>query len=156
APSPVVAAWLNDRHSVDEKRATEMANRSGGSFEKAARLIGEEGAEMDLSDYDAESFFGLLDKTNWRRDGRKNAETPLGHLIELAQRRLHAGDVSQSTRLKAMLAARSQIDRHVPPRLVLENLLCNSNSTKKGGLSLNENVLSHNASLLCERCASHR
>ena len=131
-PSTVIATRLQDRHAVDETRAREIADRCGGSFERAVRLIDEEAPEMDLSDYDMESFFALLDKTNWRRDGRKNAETAIAHLIELSQRKLEGGDLVQVPRLRAMLAARRQIDRNVPPRLALENLYVELQLDEKG------------------------
>jgi hypothetical protein len=44
------------------------------------------------------------------------------HLIESAQKKMEAGDIGQARRVEAMLAARRQIDRNVPPKLVLETL----------------------------------
>jgi Mg2+/Co2+ transporter CorB len=49
-------------------------------------------------------------------------EAAITTLIEKTQKKLEAGDRAQEERLSVLLSARKQMDRHVPPRLVLENL----------------------------------
>lgn len=130
APSAALAVWLENRHAVSSQKAVEIAARAGGSFSKALLLKDDETAALELSDYTLDEFFTLLAETNWRKEGRKNAETAITHLIEASQKKLHTGDFSQTQRLEAMLTARRQLDRNVPAKLVLATLYvkleCNS------------------------------
>ncbi len=122
-PVKVLAEWLENEHAVSESNAFDFAERSAGSFQKAVQIKNDDSEKFaDLSDYTLDEFFEMLATTNWRKEGRKNAELAVIHLIEAAQKKLSSGDVSQTKRLEAMLAARQQIDRHVPPKLVLQNL----------------------------------
>lgn len=121
-PTKIIADWLEREHAVSESAAMEIADRAGGSFEKALALKDEEHATTDLSDYTLDEFFTMLAGTNWRKEGRKQAEAAVTNLIETSQRKLESGDLAQTTRLSALLAARKQIDRNVPVKLVLETL----------------------------------
>lgn len=77
---------------------------------------------MDLSSFELDEFIGWVNEPSWRRDGRARAEKVLTFLVEEAQRKLEKGDMAQVNRIKSFLKAREQVDRNVPPRLVLENL----------------------------------
>lgn len=121
-PSKTLADWLESAHAVGREKAIEIADRAGGSFERALELKDEDRITMELSDYTLDEFFTLLSETQWRKEGRKNAEAAVTRLIESAQKKLHAGDTDQAPRIEAMLKARRQIDRNVPPKLVLETL----------------------------------
>lgn len=77
---------------------------------------------LDIEDYELDEFFELVSNTNWRREGRKQAEDALRRILLPIQKKWEAGDLSQERRIKAILAARRQIDRNVTPKLVLENL----------------------------------
>ncbi len=121
-PAKTLADWLENDHAVGQEKAAEIADRSNGSFKKALELKDEERVSMELSDYSLDEFFTLLAETNWRKEGRKNAENAVTHLIESAQKKLNSGEIGQARRIEAMLAARRQIDRNVPAKLVLETL----------------------------------
>lgn len=128
-----IARWLEKNHDVEASTAEEIADRCGGSFERALMLKEEKGADVvDLSEYELEDFFELISRTNWRKEGRKNAEAAVTHWIETAQRKLEQGDLDQADRLKALLDARRQIDRNVPAKLVLEHLYLRIDALRKG------------------------
>lgn len=77
---------------------------------------------LNIADYELDEFFELIANTNWRREGRKHAEEALSRILAPFQKKWDEGDLSQEANIKAVLAARRQIDRNVAPRLVLENL----------------------------------
>ena len=118
-----LARWLETKFALTAERATEIADRCGGSFRKAVELKEEQAEEsLDLSTYDIGEFFELLSRTNFRKEGRRQAEAAATKLIEDAERRLRSGDFSQRARIEAMLEARRRMDRNVSPRLALEAL----------------------------------
>lgn len=121
-PAKEIATWLEKQHAVSEQKAIEIAERAGGSFAKALLLKDDESTSLELSDYSLDEFFTLLSEPHWRKEGRKNAEVAITHLIEASQKKLRGGDFNQAKRLEAMLDARRQLDRHVPAKLVLETL----------------------------------
>jgi DNA polymerase-3 subunit delta' len=128
----VLAAWLEKTGSLEAERAAEIADRSGGSFARALSLKeADEPEPLDLAAYDVEEFFTLLAKTNFRKEGRRVAEVATTQLIEDAERRLRAGDMSQAARLEAMVEARRRIDRNMSPRLALEALFLKLQNLQK-------------------------
>lgn len=127
-----LSEWLEKKFALTAERAAEIADRSGGSFSKALELKEEEAPEpLDLSTYDIGEFFELLLKTNFRKEGRRQAEAAATKLIEDAERKLRDGDLSQRARLEAMLEARRRMDRNVSPRLALEALFLKLNKITK-------------------------
>ncbi len=122
ASARALAQWLEQNHGVDFDIASTIAERSGGSFAKALEQKEEPSERMDIADYNVDEFFELLSENQWRKDGRKNAERALAFLIESARRKLEQGDTAQVKRINTILTARRRLDRHVPPRLVLETL----------------------------------
>jgi len=129
-PVKIIADWLDREHAVSESKAMDVADRAGGSFQKALSLKDEDRATTELSDYTLDEFFAMLAGTNWRKEGRKQAESAVTNLIESSQRKLEGGDLNQAGRLTALLAARKQIDRNVPVKLVLEALYVKLEGTK--------------------------
>jgi DNA polymerase-3 subunit delta' len=121
-PTKVIAEWLEKNHGVDFEIAWTIADRAGGSFSKALAAKDDDGERMDISEYKADDFFEQLAGHQWRKEGRKNAERAITFLIESARRKLEQGDLGQKSRITSMLLARRRLDRHVPPRLVLETL----------------------------------
>jgi len=77
---------------------------------------------LNIDDYTLDEFFELVANTNWRREGRKQAEQALNRILASYQKKWTEGDASQAASIKAVLAARRQIDRNVSPKLVLESL----------------------------------
>jgi DNA polymerase-3 subunit delta' len=118
----LIARWLTANHGMEAERAAEIADRSGGSFQRALSLRDEDAPALDLSDFAVDTFFDALGEINWRKDGRRQAERALDHLIETAQRRLEAGDLAEVRRIETLLTARRRIDRNVPPKLALAAL----------------------------------
>jgi len=124
--------WLEKKFALEAGRAAEIAGRSGGSFKKASELKeAEETEALDLDSYDVGEFFELLSRTNFRKEGRKQAETAITRLIEDAERRLREGDLVQSSRIEALLEARRRVDRNVSPKLALETLFLKLQNFKK-------------------------
>jgi DNA polymerase III gamma/tau subunit len=121
-PTKLIAEWLEKTHGIDFEIAWTVADRAGGSFSKALAHKDDDGERMDISEYKTDDFFALLSENQWRKEGRKNAERALTFLIESARRKLEQGDLEQTNRIKSMIQARHRLDRHVPPRLVLETL----------------------------------
>ncbi|MCG3205480.1 MAG: hypothetical protein KCHDKBKB_02201 [Elusimicrobia bacterium] len=121
-PVKIMSDWLEREHAVSESKAIELADRSGGSFEKALAFKDEDRPSTDLSDYTLDEFFTLLASTNWKKEGRKRAETAVTQLIESSQKKLEEGDLNQRVRLQTLLDARKHLDNNVPAKLVLENL----------------------------------
>jgi DNA polymerase-3 subunit delta' len=127
-----LAEWLETKFALTAERAAEIADRSGGSFRKAAELKEAEEAEaLDLESYDIGEFFELLARTNFRKEGRRQAETAATRLIEDAERRLRDGDLSQAPRIELLLEARRRIDRNVSPKLALETLFLKLHKLRK-------------------------
>lgn len=121
-PAQTISDWLEKEHAVSESKAIELADRACGSFEKALAIKDEDKPTTDLSDYTIDEFFTLLASTNWRKEGRKQAEAAITNLIESAQKKLEGGEIHQKNRLVSLLAARKHLDRNVPAKLVLETL----------------------------------
>lgn len=118
-----ITRWLIDEFRMPLDEADQIGRRANGSFARALLLKDEgEPSVTDLSSYQMDEFFELLGATSWKKDGRKQAEAAITTLIEKTQKKLEAGDRAQEERLSVLLSARKQMDRHVPPRLVLENL----------------------------------
>jgi DNA polymerase III gamma/tau subunit len=118
----LIEEWLvEDQHLLIDK-AHDAAERSGGSFEKVLEVLEEGFSDFDLSQYELDEFFDEISKASWRKEGRKQAENVLNQLIENAQKKLEKGDLSQIEPLKELLKTRVAIDRHVNPRLALENI----------------------------------
>lgn len=88
----------------------------------SAETSSEEELDLDLADHDLDDFFQMVSGPVFRHEGRKKAEKIILHLTEKAQKSLEEGDLTQETHLRALFAAKKQIERFVPARLVLENL----------------------------------
>lgn len=121
-PAPVLADWLATQLGADEKSASAAAHAAEGSFARAVALLQNPDEEFQIEDYELDEFFELVTNTNWRREGRQQAETALRRILASAQKKLEQGDPSQTRRMKMVLDARRQLDHHVSPKLVLENL----------------------------------
>lgn len=121
-PVSIIAAWLADAHSVSKDRALELGEASGGSFAKALRLKDQEPESLKLESFGPDEFFDWINNASWRKEGRARAERLLTHLIEQTQSEMGFDEPARATRLRSILRARRQLDRHVPPRLVLESL----------------------------------
>lgn len=130
-PEGTLAAWLEKTFSMTAERASEVADRSGGSFARALELKEEQVETLDISDYSLDEFFAMLNSSSFRKEGRKNAEQALTKLIDAAERALRAGDLGQVQRLEALMDARRRIDRNVPPKLALEALFLRLEDLKK-------------------------
>lgn len=121
-PTKMIAEWLERTHGIDFEIAWTIADRSAGSFSQALTLKDDDSERMDISEYKPDDFFALLAETQWRKEGRQNAERAITYLIESARRKLEQGDLEQRPRIVQMLRARQRLDRHVPAKLVLETL----------------------------------
>jgi DNA polymerase-3 subunit delta' len=113
-PAGLIQEWLEKEQSLSSSEAARVAARSDGSFAKALRVLKENEAP-DLSTVTPDEFFSWLSEPAWKKEGRARATEFLNRLIEET-------DPLKSERRELLLAARRQIDRHVPPRLVLGNL----------------------------------
>jgi len=120
-PAGRVASWLEAR-SISAERASEVADLAGGSLSRAIAIAEEEEVPPDLGSFQLDEFFEMLAEPSWRRDAREKASRAVAHWIEASQRKLEAGDLAQTDRLRHLLAAQRQLERNVSPRLVLGNL----------------------------------
>lgn len=121
-PEKDIVLWLHNVHGVGFDEAEEAARRSNGSLGLAFHVLNQADEKFDIASFSIDEFFNWLDDPTWKREPRKKAETLLLHLTVQAQRALEKGDFSKTHTLDHLFRARRQLDRHVPARLVLENL----------------------------------
>jgi DNA polymerase-3 subunit delta' len=116
-----IALWLEKNRGVSQKEAEAAAERADGSLSRGIRLLTESDL-LTLDDVTVDQFFASLAEPSWRKEGRVRAMDVVRRLTDEAQARLERGDLAQADSLKILFQARRQLDRHTPPRLVLENL----------------------------------
>ena len=120
-PAKDISEWLQTHHHIEEQRAQKVSELSGGSFSKAEATLDKE-EPVSLSDVSLDEFFDSVAQPSFRKDGRKKAEKLISQLTLEAQEKLEKGDLHQKERIELLHKAKKQIERYVPPRLVLENL----------------------------------
>lgn len=121
-PTRLLATSLSDQFGLSEGAAQDIAVEAQGSFSKALQIKDEEKNEDNIFSLELDEYLDWLSQPHWRKEPRKRAEKLIHHFIIQAEEKLHKGDLRQSTSLKILTRAQRQIDRHITPRLILENL----------------------------------
>lgn len=136
-----LARWLVREKGVSIDEAEMIAERSNGSFANALSHLdnndSDKNALPSLSSLNRQQFFSALEESAFRKDPRLKARQLIDHLIRQSQKKILKGELFEANIIQALLDAQRQIDHHVPPRLVLENLYLNY-----------EKILSDNTTLL--------
>jgi len=117
-----ISHWLVASGKIEKGKADLIAGEAGGSLRKAVEIANEEPEEVDISSFGLDEFFDWLQEPSWKKEGKVRAAKFVNHLIGAEEKRLAHGDWQRATSLEYLLSAQEELAKHVPPKIVLENL----------------------------------